>query len=125
VAQKGKQSLPEDGIVLPKHVGAIVKDNKEVYNFSSFSWLISTWTTVFAATGLPVTENTRPATRAVTGSTVCVKSPIDRITVTFPLLVLKDRETNWRQQNHRDECERDPTSARRLEYHLVLKYLQL
>jgi hypothetical protein len=26
VAQKGTQSLPEDGIVLPKHVGAIVKD---------------------------------------------------------------------------------------------------
>jgi hypothetical protein len=26
VAQKGKQSLPEDGIVLPKHVGAIVKE---------------------------------------------------------------------------------------------------
>jgi hypothetical protein len=41
VAQKGKESLPEDGIVLPKHVGAIVKENKEVYNFSAFSWLIS------------------------------------------------------------------------------------
>jgi hypothetical protein len=26
VAQKGTQSLPEDGIVLPKHVGAIVKE---------------------------------------------------------------------------------------------------
>jgi hypothetical protein len=23
---KGKQSLPEDGIVLPKHIGAIVKE---------------------------------------------------------------------------------------------------
>jgi hypothetical protein len=33
------KKLPEDGIVLPKHVGAIV--NKEVYNFSAFSWLIS------------------------------------------------------------------------------------
>jgi hypothetical protein len=33
--------LPEDGIVLPKHVGAIVKENEEVYNFSDFSWLIS------------------------------------------------------------------------------------
>jgi hypothetical protein len=32
VAQKGTYSLPEDGIVLPKHVGAIVKENKEVYN---------------------------------------------------------------------------------------------
>jgi hypothetical protein len=32
VAQKGTQSLSEDGIVLPKHVGAIVKENKEVYN---------------------------------------------------------------------------------------------
>jgi hypothetical protein len=42
VAQKGKLSLPEDGIVLPKHVVAIVKENKEVYNFSVFSWLIST-----------------------------------------------------------------------------------
>jgi hypothetical protein len=42
VAQKGKQSLPEDGIVLPKYVGAIVKENKEVYNFSAFSWLVST-----------------------------------------------------------------------------------
>jgi hypothetical protein len=27
----GTQSLPEDGIVLPKHVGAIVK-SKETYN---------------------------------------------------------------------------------------------
>jgi hypothetical protein len=26
VAQKGTHSLPEDGIVLPKHVGAIVKE---------------------------------------------------------------------------------------------------
>jgi hypothetical protein len=26
VAQKGTQLLPEDGIVLSKHVGAIVKD---------------------------------------------------------------------------------------------------
>jgi hypothetical protein len=26
VAQKGTQSLPEDGIVLPEHVGAIVKE---------------------------------------------------------------------------------------------------
>jgi hypothetical protein len=26
VAQKETQSLPEDGIVLPKHVGAIVKE---------------------------------------------------------------------------------------------------
>jgi hypothetical protein len=41
VALKGKQSLLEDGIVLPKHVGATVKENKEVYNFSVFSWLIS------------------------------------------------------------------------------------
>jgi hypothetical protein len=31
VAQKVTQSLPADGIVLPKHVGAIVKENKEVY----------------------------------------------------------------------------------------------
>jgi hypothetical protein len=30
------------GIVLPKHVGAIVRKNKELYNFSSFGWLIST-----------------------------------------------------------------------------------
>jgi hypothetical protein len=28
-AQKGTQPLPEDDIVLPKHVGAIVKENKE------------------------------------------------------------------------------------------------
>jgi hypothetical protein len=42
VAQKGKWSLLEDGIILLKHVGAIVKENKEVYNFSAFSWLIST-----------------------------------------------------------------------------------
>jgi hypothetical protein len=32
MSHKGTQSLPEDGIVLPKHVGAIVKENKEVYN---------------------------------------------------------------------------------------------
>jgi hypothetical protein len=31
VTQKGTQSLPDDGIVLPKHVGAIAK-NKEAYN---------------------------------------------------------------------------------------------
>jgi hypothetical protein len=37
VAQKGKQSLPVDGIVLLKPVGAIVEENKEVYNFSAFS----------------------------------------------------------------------------------------
>jgi hypothetical protein len=31
VTQKGTQLLPEDGIVLPKHAGAIVKKkNKEV-----------------------------------------------------------------------------------------------
>jgi hypothetical protein len=30
VAQKGTQSLPDDGTVLPKHVAAIIK-NKEVY----------------------------------------------------------------------------------------------
>jgi hypothetical protein len=41
VAQKGILSLPEDGIVLPKHVGAIVKENKEVYNFNAFNWLVS------------------------------------------------------------------------------------
>jgi hypothetical protein len=29
VAQKGTYSLPEDGIVLLKHVRAIVKENKE------------------------------------------------------------------------------------------------
>jgi hypothetical protein len=28
--KKGKQSLPEDGIILPKHVGATVKEKKEV-----------------------------------------------------------------------------------------------
>jgi hypothetical protein len=28
VAQKGTPSLPEDGIVLPKHVGAIVKEKQ-------------------------------------------------------------------------------------------------
>jgi len=33
--------------------------------------------------GLSVTENTWQAMRAVTWSTVCVKSPIDRIAVTF------------------------------------------
>jgi hypothetical protein len=38
VVQKGKQSLPEDGIVLPKNVGAIVKENKEVYNFNALGW---------------------------------------------------------------------------------------
>jgi hypothetical protein len=27
--------------VLPKHVGTTVKENKEVYNFGSFSWLVS------------------------------------------------------------------------------------
>jgi hypothetical protein len=27
-----EQSLPEDDIVLLKHVGAIVKENKELYN---------------------------------------------------------------------------------------------
>jgi hypothetical protein len=42
VAQTGKQSLPEDSIVLPKHVGAIVRKNIEIYNFSAFGWLIST-----------------------------------------------------------------------------------
>jgi hypothetical protein len=42
VAQTGKQSLPEDDIVLPKHVGAIVRKNKEIHNFSAFGWLIST-----------------------------------------------------------------------------------
>jgi hypothetical protein len=42
VAQTGKKSLPEDGITLPKHVGAIVRKNKEIYNFSAFGWLIST-----------------------------------------------------------------------------------
>jgi hypothetical protein len=31
VPQKGKLSLSDDGIVLPKYVGAIVK-NKEIYN---------------------------------------------------------------------------------------------
>jgi hypothetical protein len=29
LTQKGTQSLPEDGIVLPKHVVAIVKENNE------------------------------------------------------------------------------------------------
>jgi predicted transcriptional regulator len=31
VAQKVKYSLPEDGIVLPKHVGAIVKEKLKNY----------------------------------------------------------------------------------------------
>jgi hypothetical protein len=31
--------LPEDGIVLPKHVEAIVRKNREIYNFSAFGWL--------------------------------------------------------------------------------------
>jgi hypothetical protein len=31
MAQKGTQSLPDDGIALPKHVAAIVK-NKAIYN---------------------------------------------------------------------------------------------
>jgi hypothetical protein len=31
MVQKGTQPLPDDGIALPKHVGAIVK-NKAVYN---------------------------------------------------------------------------------------------
>jgi hypothetical protein len=35
--RKEIQSLREDGIVLPKHVGAIVYVNKEVYNFGAFS----------------------------------------------------------------------------------------
>jgi hypothetical protein len=43
VAQTGKQSLAEDGIVLPKRVGAIVKKNKEIHNFSAFGWLISAY----------------------------------------------------------------------------------
>jgi len=43
----------------------------------------------------------------------------------FPLLLLKDRETYRRQQNHKAECERGPTAARRLECHLILKYSQL
>jgi hypothetical protein len=42
MAQTGKQSLPEDGIVLPKHAGAIVR-KKVIYNFSAFGWLISTY----------------------------------------------------------------------------------
>jgi hypothetical protein len=44
VAQKGKYSLTEEGIGSPKHVrvGAIVKENKEVYNFSAYIWLVST-----------------------------------------------------------------------------------
>jgi hypothetical protein len=42
VAQTGKQLLPENGIVFPKHAGAIVRKNKEIYNFSAFGWLIST-----------------------------------------------------------------------------------
>jgi hypothetical protein len=42
--------LPDDGTVLPKHVGAIVKENKEVYNFSAFSWLISTQYSVYRTT---------------------------------------------------------------------------
>jgi hypothetical protein len=43
----------------------------------------------------------------------------------IPLLLLKDRETYRRQQNHGVECERDLTAARRLECHLILKYAQL
>jgi hypothetical protein len=46
VVQTGKQSLPEDGIVLPKHVGVIVRKNEEIYNFSAFGWFISTTTKV-------------------------------------------------------------------------------
>jgi hypothetical protein len=42
VAQREKLSLPEDGIILPKHMGAIVRKNKEIYNFSALGWLIST-----------------------------------------------------------------------------------
>jgi hypothetical protein len=34
VAQTEKYSLPEDGTVLPKHVEAIGRKNKEIYNFS-------------------------------------------------------------------------------------------
>jgi hypothetical protein len=42
VAQKGTYSLPEDGIILLKYVGAIVKEKLRTVSFSAFSWLIST-----------------------------------------------------------------------------------
>jgi hypothetical protein len=46
VSQQGKYSLPEEGFVLPKHVGAIVKENKEIYNVIALSWLFSAYLTI-------------------------------------------------------------------------------
>ena len=57
------------------------------------------------ANGLPTTENTWRAMRAFTGSTTRVKSPVDRITVAFPLLSLTDRKTDGRHQAHAEVRE--------------------
>jgi hypothetical protein len=35
--------LPEDGIVLPRHVGATLKKEKKSMEFSAFCWLFSTY----------------------------------------------------------------------------------
>lgn len=52
------------------------------------------------AIALLATAKTLQAMRAFKRSTVCVKSPIDRIPVAVPLLSFEGRETYGRQQNH-------------------------
>jgi hypothetical protein len=42
VAQKGTQSLPEDGIDLAKHVGAIVKEEEKIKKYIiQCIWLVN------------------------------------------------------------------------------------
>jgi len=48
------------------------------------------------ATDLPRQTVTWQATRALTRSSVSVKSPVDRFTVAFPLVALDDREAEPR-----------------------------
>ena len=54
-----------------------------------------------------MTENTWQAVRAFIRSTVCVKYPVDRITVDFTVLSLeeRERETVGRERNHAVERE--------------------
>ena len=66
-----------------------------------------------------MTENTWQAVRAFTRSTVCVKSPVDRITVVFPLLSLEDGKT-YERQNHAAVCE--ISDGRQSPWRLEMKY---
>jgi hypothetical protein len=63
--------LPEDGIVLPKHVGAIVKGKIKSIEFRAFCWLFSAYSAFYL-------RNVRPSVCIIVAPTegISVKSDV-------------------------------------------------